>query len=72
MVTPDHKIISLLLQNYNFATVMICNIFGDRGLPKRSKPIKLRNTSLRALSINHNADGIEMRVIYGFVGGLIV
>ena len=39
-VTTNHKIISLLIYNYNFAAVMNFNInnFGD-SLPKGSQPI---------------------------------
>lgn len=38
VVTPNHKLMSLLLHNYNFATVLNrnVNIFGDRGLPEGS------------------------------------
>ena len=38
VVSPNHKIILLLIHNCNFTTVMDCNgnTFGDRGLLKGS------------------------------------
>jgi hypothetical protein len=41
VVTPAIKLLSLLLHNCNFATVMNHNVnsFGDRGLPKVSRPL---------------------------------
>ncbi|EDL77014.1 rCG25479 [Rattus norvegicus] len=38
VVTPRHKLFSLLLQSCNFVTLFSCdvNIFGDRGLRKEA------------------------------------
>ena len=50
MVTPPHtrKIISLLLCNYNFATVIDPNVnfVGNRDLPRGLQPKRLETTDL--------------------------
>ena len=46
VVTPSHKIISLLLHNHNFVTVMDCNVNIDYLTLWRVAPYRLRTSGL--------------------------
>lgn len=54
VVTHNHKMISLLLHNSNFATVMNYNVnIGDRGFSKGVEILRLRNITLAYLDCRY-------------------